>query len=238
MTFSLLIRDEETGILAGAAATGSLCVGGWVLRGRWGAGLSASQGAAPSTFWGESVLDLMGRGEAAETAVQQVVGPDPNRAWRQLSALDMRGGTAGHSGAENLPLCAHLARPGRVAAGNILARPAVLQALFDGYDSLPDAAADPGARLIEALKAAQAMGGDVRGLKSAAILVLSESRPPLSLRIDLSEDPLADLQALHRAATSGSYAAWTHAVPVAADPYRADRAILAADPVVPAHQPD
>ena len=59
MTFSLLAHDHETGTYGGAAATGSLCVGGWVLRGGLDSGLSASQGTAPSTFWGEDVLRAM-----------------------------------------------------------------------------------------------------------------------------------------------------------------------------------
>ena len=59
MTFSLLARDPATGAIGGAAATGSLCVGGWVLRGSLAGGMSASQGKAPSTFWGEDVLAMM-----------------------------------------------------------------------------------------------------------------------------------------------------------------------------------
>lgn len=225
MTFSLLARDQTTGALAGAAATGSLCVGGWVLRGRWGAGLSASQGAAPSTFWGESVLDRMAAGDPAAAAVSATVAPDPNRAWRQLSALDPQGGTGAHSGAGNAALCAHVARQGAVAAGNILSGEDVLHALLDTWS----ARGDPAQRLVAALMAAQSVGGDTRGLKSAALLVLHPDRPPLSLRIDLSADPLADLAVLLAAATSGSYAAWTHAVPVPSDPHRADAAIIRAD---------
>ena len=226
MTFSLLIRDEKTGTLAGAAATGSLCVGGWVLRGRFGVGLSASQGAASSTLWGESALDWLAQGESAESAVQRVIGPSDNRAWRQLSALDCNGGTAAHSGAENSPLCAHISQPGRVAAGNILSGPEVLHALIDTFETTE---ATIGARLIAALAAAQAIGGDLRGLKSAALLVLRADAPPLNLRVDMSADPISDLAALHAAATSGSYAAWAKAVPVPADPYRANAEIIRGD---------
>ncbi|KKM04073.1 hypothetical protein LCGC14_1767880, partial [marine sediment metagenome] len=88
MTFSILARDEKTGMLGGAAATGSLCVGGWVLRGGADRGLSASQGTAPSTLWGEDVLTLMQGGVAAATAVARVTGHDTGAAHRQLAALD------------------------------------------------------------------------------------------------------------------------------------------------------
>ncbi len=226
MTFSILIRDPTTGSLGGAAATGSLCVGGWVLRGRLGAGLSASQGAAPSEFWGTGVLDRMAAGETAGRAVAAQVAPDPNRDWRQLSALDPQGGTAAHSGQCNGAERGHVCRPDRVAAGNILTGLDTLDRLLDAYETTTGPVS---ARLLAALKAAQGQGGDQRGLKSAALLVLAADRPPLTLRVDWAEDPLAALEALHHRATSGDYADWTRAVPVAADPFRADAAIIARD---------
>ena len=86
MTFSILAIDRKTGTIGGAAATGSLCVGGWVLRGDPRSGMSASQGAAPSTFWGEDVLFRMAAGETARTAVGAVTASDSGRAFRQLAA--------------------------------------------------------------------------------------------------------------------------------------------------------
>ncbi|WP_284266457.1 DUF1028 domain-containing protein, partial [Roseicyclus amphidinii] len=76
MTISILAIDEKTGRLGGAAATGSLCVGGWVLRGGAESGMSASQGTAPSTLWGEDVLARMAGGLGAAEAVAAVTGPD------------------------------------------------------------------------------------------------------------------------------------------------------------------
>ena len=89
--------------------------------------MSASQGAAPSTFWGDSALDLMATGAGAGTALQAVTEPDPNRDWRQLALLDPRGGTAAHSGSANSPVCTHRTGPGRVASGNLLAGEATLE---------------------------------------------------------------------------------------------------------------
>jgi uncharacterized Ntn-hydrolase superfamily protein len=226
MTFSLLVRDPVTGALGGAAATGSLCVGGWVLRGRLGAGLSASQGAAPSTFWGEEVLGLMQAGASAQTAVQTVTAPDPGRDWRQLACLDPQGGTAAHSGCRNNDARGHLCLQDRVASGNILKGLETLDLLIDSYDA---ATGPVSARLIAAMIAAQARSGDRRGLQSAALLVLQPDQPPLNLRVDWAEDPLAALSHLHARATSGDYAAWTRAVPVSTDRHRADAGILNAD---------
>ena len=77
MTFSILANDPDTGDIGGAAATGSLCVGGWVLRADPRAGASASQGAAPSTFWGEDVLTQMRAGVPTGRAVAEGDGGGP-----------------------------------------------------------------------------------------------------------------------------------------------------------------
>jgi uncharacterized Ntn-hydrolase superfamily protein len=217
MTFSILAQDLGTGALGGAAATGSLCVGGWVLRGDSRAGLTASQGAAPSTMWGEDVLALMMSGTSASEAVTAVTGADGGRDWRQLSALDRTGRTACHTGIQNSDWKGGLTAPGLVVSGNLLAGPEVLEALRDGYlaanGTLPE-------RLLAALQAAEAAGGDTRGLQSAALLVVSDDAPPLSLRIDWAQDPVTALHDLHARSQSGAYAAWLPRVPTRNDPER------------------
>ncbi|KUF09389.1 DUF1028 domain-containing protein [Pseudoponticoccus marisrubri] len=218
MTFSILVRDPETGALGGAAATGSLCVGGWVLRGDIRAGLSASQGAAPSTFWGEDVLTRMRAGRPADAAVAEVTGADPGRAARQLSALDLSGQGAHFTGADNTPQMAGSLFPQGVAAGNMLADAGVVDALAEGFA----AATGPlSLRLLAGLRAAEAAGSDSRGLLSAALLVLRHDHAPLTLRIDYHEgDPIGALEALHDRATSGAYADWARQVPSPEDPTR------------------
>jgi len=217
MTFSLLARDPETGAIGGAAATGALCVGGWVLRGDIRAGMSACQGAAPSTFWGEDVLAAMRRGATAPVAVAEVIAPDRGREWRQLTALDRKGGTGGHSGSDNTDWKGHHGFDHGIVAGNMLAGPAVLKALARGF---MDSTGPLHARLMAALLAAETAGGDIRGLKSAAILVVGPDMAPLSLRVDLSDRPLAALETLLLRATSGDYARWAAQVPCLDDPHR------------------
>ena len=218
MTFSLLAKDSDTGALGGVAATGSLCVGGWVLRGRLGAGMSASQGAAPSTFWGEDVLDAMAGGMDAGTAVTRVTGPDRGHDWRQLSALDPAGRAAAFTGIRNTPEMHSRIFAGGVAAGNMLASKQVVEALADGY---LQAAGAFDTRLLAGLRAAQDAGSDMRGLYSAALLVLHPDRAPLTLRIDFHDtDPIGALEALHGRATSGDYGDWARQVPCVTDPMR------------------
>lgn len=217
MTFSILARDDETGAIGGAAATGSLCVGGWVLRGHPESGMSASQGMAPSTFWGEDVLDRMAMGLSAEKAVRAITEADPGRAQRQLSALPLSGPGAAFTGKQNTPQTAERLFGGGVAAGNMLASPLVVDALADGFLSATGSFPQ---RLLAGLDAAHAAGSDSRGLMSAALLVVSPAHAPLTLRIDYAEDPLAALAALLERATTGDYAAWAAQVPCLDDPER------------------
>lgn len=217
MTFSILAQDFGSGALGGAAATGSLCVGGWVLRGDSRAGLTASQGAAPSTLWGEDALEAMRAGLPAAGAVDRVTAADPGRDWRQLAALDRHGGSACHTGSRNTDWRGGSAEPGLVVAGNLLTGPQVLEALRDGFRTAGGTLAD---RLLAALSAAEAAGGDSRGLQSAALLVVADTAPPLTLRIDWSERPLAALHELHARSRTGDYAAWLPCVPTRADPGR------------------
>jgi len=217
MTFSILAQDAGTGTLGAAAATGSLCVGGWVLRGNAGAGLSASQGAAPSTLWGDGAQARLRAGATAAEIVADLTGADRGRDWRQLAVLDARGGTASHTGTRNGDWKGALAGSGLVVTGNLLAGPKVLEALRAGFLDAPGAIAE---RLLAALDTAAAAGGDTRGLQSAALLVLAPDAPPLSLRIDWSKAPLTDLRTLFGRSQSGEYAAWLPCVPTPRDPER------------------
>ncbi len=215
MTFSILARDSETGAIGGAAATGSLCVGGWVLRGDLGAGMSASQGAAPSTFWGEDVLGEMRQGSSAAQAVEAITARDDGRDHRQLAALDLNGQTGAFTGASNEAEKGSRAFDGGIVSGNMLTRMAVLDAMADGFGEARGAFDH---RLLASLRAAAREGGDFRGLQSAALLVLHPDRPPLTLRIDHHPtDPIGALEELHRNATSGAYARWAEQVPVSSD---------------------
>ncbi|MFZ5963264.1 DUF1028 domain-containing protein [Thalassococcus sp. BH17M4-6] len=218
MTISILAYDEKSGAYGGAATTGSLCVGGWVLRGDPESGLSASQGSLPSTMWGQDVLTRMRAGETAEAAVGHVVQADAGRDERQLAALDPAGGTGAFTGANSIQTAGARFAPGVVVTGNLLASDAVLDACLDGFLT---GTGGLDLQLLNALERASKAGGDSRGLLSAALLVVGKDRPPLSLRIDHSDTPLDALRALYQRATTGLYAEWVRHVPTLADPERA-----------------
>lgn len=218
MTISILAFDEKTGTYGGAATTGSLCVGGWVLRGGVESGLSASQGSLPSTMWGEGVLALMRSGLDAETAVTRTVEKDAGRDERQLSALDPSGGTGAFTGANSIAAAGTRTARHVIVAGNLLFSENVLNACLEGFMTAQGTIDE---RLMMALDSAALAGGDSRGLQSAALLVVSRNRPPLSLRVDYSVAPLDQLAELHDRATTGDYARWTEHVPTHEEPERA-----------------
>jgi len=217
MTFSILTYDEKTGVYAGAAATGSLCVGAWVLRGDIESGLCASQGTAPSTFWRDEAMRRLHAGQAAKDVVTSLTQADSGRDHRQLAVLDRKGGTFGFTGAESVAFAGVIAVPNLIVAGNMIQSQAVLTALVDGFRN--SAGARP-ARLITALRAAESAGSDVRGLQSAALLVLAPNAPPVDLRIDASATPLDELAGLAQRVTQAPYSDWLQEVPVLQDPTR------------------
>ena len=218
MTFSILARDPETGAIGGAAATGSLCVGGWVLRGDLSAGMSASQGAAPSTFWGDEVLQRMREGAMVEQAVSDVTSADSGRAHRQLAVMDLSGNTVAFTGDKNEDFKGSACFPGGIVSGNMLSNDSVLASMVEALTASSDTFER---RLILALKAAHDAGSDFRGLLSAALLVLHPDRPPLTLRIDHNaDDPIGALEDLFQKATTGDYGDWTGQVPVMSDKER------------------
>lgn len=217
MTYSILVFDPETNQLGAAAATGSLCVGGWVLRGRVNVGLSASQGAAPSTFWRDDVLDFIQQGIPVDQAIKSLTEADSGHESRQLAALDSLGNSASFTGSKNTQIAHAESFENGIISGNLLASKSVLTDAKNGYQQCNG---PMGERLLAALSAAQEAGGDKRGLLSAALLILSPDEAPIDLRIDYSEKPLTDLTALYERATNGEYRDWHLTVPTFKDKVR------------------
>ena len=218
MTFSVLTFDEKEGIFAAAAATGSLCVGGWVLRGDIESGLVASQGTSPSSFWRDDCLRYMYTGQSASEAIDLAIKNDSGRDYRQIIALDKFGTTSGFTGINSVSHASHITEQNFAVAGNMIAGSHVLEAVKKHVNS-DQAPIDQ--RMLNALKAGKDAGGDNRGLLSAALLVLSPNHPPLDLRIDYSSDPLSDLQLLLDRTKQSPYHDWLSEVPIDTDRNRA-----------------
>ena len=216
MTFSLLAYEPEEGTFYGASATGNLCVGGWVLRGDSRVGLTASQGADPSTLWGEDILKLMIEGYQPEDALNKITQADKGREHRQVAVIGNRGEGAVFSGMNNLPIVDSIVEDNLILSGNILQSNKVLSKMREAYFEESKCELQ---KLWEVLNAGASAGGDVRGLMSASILVLNDRKPPISLRVDYSDDPLRDLSKLIQKIKDEKYQNWLKELPTRHNPY-------------------
>ena len=217
MTLSILARDPATGLLGGAAMTGNLCVGAWVLRGDSRTGIAATQGEKPSTIWADAAFDALRSDQDAQHVVDRVTAGDDGRDWRQMSLVCRSGTTGAFTGTSNHDWKGALLGDDLVVAGNILKGPEVLEAARDTFLATGGLMVD---RLLAALRAAEATGGDSRGHLSAALLIVCDTDPPLDLRIDWDEAPLDALSRLLDRARRPDYARWVAGLPVRTDPER------------------
>ncbi|WP_209427345.1 DUF1028 domain-containing protein [Pararhodobacter sp. SW119] len=214
---SILARDPRTGLLGGAAMTGNLCVGAWVLWGDSRTGIAATQGEKPSTIWADEAFDLLRADQDAQHVVDQVTAGDHGSAWRQMSLLCRSGTTGLFTGEENRDWKGALVEDDLIVAGNTLSGRAVVEAARDAFLGTTGLMVD---RLLAGLRAAAAAGGDSRGIMSASLLAISDDEPPLDVRIDWSETPIEALSALIERARRPDYARWVSGLPVRTDPER------------------
>jgi uncharacterized Ntn-hydrolase superfamily protein len=205
MTFSVVARDAETGDLGGAVQSKFLGVGAIVLHGRAGAGMVATQAWA-NIAYGPRGLALLGAGATAGQALEVLLGADDQPDQRQAAIVDAAGRVAAHTGGGCPDWAGHRTGDGFSCQGNILVSGETVAAMAAAMREragleLPE-------RLVAALAAGQAAGGDARGQQSAALLVVREgggyggrSDRHVDLRVDDHAAPIAELGrllALHR----------------------------------------
>lgn len=194
MTWSIVARDR-TGSFGVAVASKFFAVGVLCPHARSGVGAFATQ-ALVNPLYGPRGLDLMANGVDPAAVQQLLTAPDDGRDHRQLHMIDAAGRIAAYTGAACIEWCGHVIRDEFSVAGNMLAGPQVLHDTIAAYEAgrdLPFAE-----RLITALAAGEAAGGDKRGKQAAALLVCTtEDYPFLSLRVDDHDDPLNELRRLY-----------------------------------------
>lgn len=170
MTFSIVGFDPRSGDLGIAVASKFPCVGAVVPWARAGAGAVATQSWA-NTALGPAGVDLMGAGVAADEAMGRLLDQDEGREDRQVGFVDARGGAGTFTGSRCLDWAGGTTGDGVAAQGNILAGAEVVEAMLAAYASTEGDLCD---RLLAALLAGDAAGGDRRGRQSAAMLVVRE----------------------------------------------------------------
>jgi uncharacterized Ntn-hydrolase superfamily protein len=205
MTFSIVARDPETGDLGGAVQSKFLSVGGVVLHGRAGTGMVATQAWA-NVSYGPRGLALLEAGATARQALDALLGSDDQPGQRQAAIVDAAGRVAAHTGGDCPDWAGHRTGDGFSCQGNILVSGATVEAVAAAMRER--AGLELPGRLVAALDAGQAAGGDARGQQSAALLVVREgggyggrSDRHVDLRVDDYATPIAELGrllALHR----------------------------------------
>lgn len=194
MTWSIIAKDNAIGQIGIAVATKFFAVGARVPYIAAGVGGIATQ-ALINPYYGIDGLKLLGEGRGADEIIQTLIAADAGYASRQLHVMDIKGRIAAHTGTNCIDWCGHLEGDGFSIAGNMLASARVLD---DTARTYADSAHLPFAqRLIAAMRAGEAAGGDKRGKQSAALLVYGEQEwSDLDLRVDDHSAPLDELERL------------------------------------------
>ncbi len=194
MTWSILARDAS-GRLGVAIASRFFAVGALCVHTRRGVGALATQ-ALMNPLYGPAGLDLLSAGRPAAEVVAWLTAADAGREQRQLHVLRAVGAGAAHTGAGCVDWCGHEVFDGFSVAGNMLAGPQVLAATAQAYlaaDGQPLAE-----RLLAAMAAGEAAGGDKRGKQAAALRIHGdEDHPQLDIRVDDHAEPIVELQRLY-----------------------------------------
>jgi uncharacterized Ntn-hydrolase superfamily protein len=193
MTWSLIARDS-TGAFGIAVATKNFAVGCRVPFIQSGIGAIATQ-ALVNPFYGTHGLYFLQDEMPPDDVIRTLTEGDEGRDQRQVHIMDRHGRIAAHTGKDCIDWCGATAGEGFSVAGNMLAGPAVIEETAKSYAG--NAALPFPRRLIAALQAGEAAGGDKRGKQSAALLIYGEEEwPDLDLRVDDHADPLAELARL------------------------------------------
>lgn len=200
MTYSIVARDPATGRFAVAVQSHYLGVGPVVPWLEAGVGAVATQ-AQVNVSLGPLGLDLLRNGRSAEEVVATLVASDADADLRQFGVVDREGRAAAFTGSRTISAAGHEVGDGFTVQGNLLHSPECWPAMADAYRAATDEPFTE--RLLRALEAAEATGGDVRGKQSAALIVFAADLQPaawqgrlLDLRIEDHPNPVPELRRL------------------------------------------
>jgi uncharacterized Ntn-hydrolase superfamily protein len=208
-TFSIVARDAKTGMLGVAVQSHWFSVGADVGWAEAGVGAVATQSFAEPAY-GPKGLELMRQGKSASETLKELVAADPGEAMRQVAMVDAKGRVAVHTGRRCVEFAGHKTGEGYSVQANLMLNNTVPGAMAKAFEKARGGLAD---RLIDALEAAQAAGGDIRGKQSAAMLLVKAqgSGKPwadrvVDLRVDDHPEPLRELRRLLNVARSYEHA--------------------------------
>jgi uncharacterized Ntn-hydrolase superfamily protein len=225
MTWSILVRDPATGALGAAVATRFFAVGALCIHVEGRVGALATQ-ALVNPMYAVNGMPQLRAGESPDAVIAALLAADAGRETRQLHILDAGGRIAQHTGAGCIDWCGHVRGADISVAGNMLAGAAVLDATLAAFGAAEGSLAE---RLMTALEAGEAAGGDKRGKQSAALKIAThDPYPDFDIRADDHPAPIAELRRLHRVAQE-RFAVFRRLMPGADSPCGVfDRAVIEA----------
>jgi uncharacterized Ntn-hydrolase superfamily protein len=195
MTWSIVVRDAATGVLGAAVASRFFAVGGICLYVEGGVAALSTQ-ALVNPMYGVHAMPRLRAGEPADVVLAALTGADPGASQRQLHIIDAAGRIAQHTGGDCVSWAGHVSGQDVSVAGNMLAGPQTIQATLDAFRAAHGTLAE---RLLTAMEAGEAAGGDKRGKQSAALKIcVRDPYPELDIRADDHPDPLTELRRLYR----------------------------------------
>jgi len=194
VTWSIVARDAS-GALGVAVASRFFAVGALCPHAQSEVGAISTQ-ALVNPRYGGAALRLLAMGHEPARVIDDLVLADAGRETRQVHVVDAHGRCAAYTGAECIDWCGHRTEVDFSVAGNMLAGPRVVHDTVDAYRD--NQALGFAERLLAAMEAGEAAGGDKRGKQAAALLIVTtEDYPVLDLRADDHLEPLAELRRLH-----------------------------------------
>jgi len=197
MTFSLVGMCRRTGMFGAAVTTSNMNVGTRCPYAKAGVGAVLTQHRTDNRL-GPKGIELLEQGLSAPDVIDALVADNPTIGWRQLAVIDKDGNTGFHHGAHIASVHSEAQGDGCCAIGNIIRTEAVTQKMIDAFEA--DTEAHLGERLLRGLEAGEAAGGELKQIKSAAILVAwKEEFPYVDLRVEFDRAPLAELRFLWEA---------------------------------------
>jgi len=188
-TFSILAISPKSRLMGVAVASGSPSVGDRVPHARPGVGVIATQ-AYTNVTYGIKGLELMTRGLSPKEILKMLLAEDSDRELRQVAVMDFNGRKAAFTGAKAPKFYGETVAENYVVIGNLLAAKQVVSSMAREFDN---SSGELAWRMARALKAGSESGGDRRGEKSAALIVVSTERVEVEIRIDKHAMPIGEL---------------------------------------------
>jgi uncharacterized Ntn-hydrolase superfamily protein len=188
-TFSILAISQNSNLIGVATASGSTNVGDRVPHARPGIGVIATQ-AYTNVAYGIKGLKLLQKGLSPDETLSKLLMEDPGRSMRQVAIMDFKRRKAVFTGSDVPEYCAEFVGEDYIVIGNLLSTEDVVSSMAKEFENSNGSLA---LRMVNALQAGSKYGGDKRGERSAALIVVGDEKVEIEIKVDVHEQPIEEL---------------------------------------------